>query len=119
MNQFRLLSCHVMLFAMLCVGPSLARADQADDAKATGTTPAATATPAATTTASASSTPTPKYPPFADVIKDFETVDGLIKLHHKGNRLLAELTSSQLNRDFIVLISIARGIGQAADCWAA
>ena len=32
--------------------------------------------------------------------------------HHKGNRLLAELNSSHLNRDFIVLISIARGIGK-------
>ena len=36
----------------------------------------------------------------------------MIKLHHKGTRLYAELSSSQFDRDFIVLISIARGIGK-------
>jgi hypothetical protein len=46
------------------------------------------------------------------VIKDFGSVDGLFKLHHKGSKLLAELNSSHLNRDFIVLISIAKGIGR-------
>jgi len=56
--------------------------------------------------------PKPKYPPYADVIKDHETIDGLIKTHKKGNRLLAELGSRQLNKDFIVLISIAKGIGR-------
>jgi hypothetical protein len=61
---------------------------------------------------STTSTATPKYPPFADVIKDSEQVDGLIRLHHKGTRLYAELNSSQFGRDFIVLISIARGIGK-------
>ena len=40
------------------------------------------------------------------------SIDGLIKMHRKGNRLLAELTSSHLNQDFIVLISIAKGIGR-------
>ena len=61
-----------------------------------------------------SSTPASKYPPFADVIKDAESVDGLIKLHHKGTRLYAELGHNHLDRDFIVLISIARGIGKGA-----
>ena len=36
----------------------------------------------------------------------------LFKLHRKGSRLYAEISSSQLNVDYIVLISIARGIGQ-------
>ncbi len=58
------------------------------------------------------SKPKSKYPPYADVIKDHETIDGLIKLHRKGNTLLAELGSGQLNKDFIVLISIAKGIGE-------
>jgi Met-zincin/Domain of unknown function (DUF5117)/Domain of unknown function (DUF5118) len=57
--------------------------------------------------------PKPKFPPYADVLKDAKSIDGLIKLHHKGNQVYAELSSSQLDRDFIVLISIARGIGEA------
>jgi hypothetical protein len=44
--------------------------------------------------------------------KDFEKIDGLIPMYRKGNRLLGELGGSQLNRDFIVLISIAKGIGK-------
>lgn len=56
----------------------------------------------------------PKYPPFADVMKEAKpTADpSLIKLYQKGEKLYAELNSSHFNRDFIVLISIARGIGE-------
>ena len=47
------------------------------------------------------------------MVKDYQAIDGLIRLHRKGNRLLAELSgSNMLNRDFIVLISIAKGIGR-------
>lgn len=55
-----------------------------------------------------------KFPPFAEVTKDAKAIadDSMIKMWHKGDRLFAELTSSQLNRDYIVLISIARGIGE-------
>ncbi|MGC3969061.1 MAG: DUF5118 domain-containing protein [Pirellulales bacterium] len=56
--------------------------------------------------------PASKYPPHTDVLKDFTPVDGLIRLYRKENRLLAELDSSAMNRDLIVLISIARGIGE-------
>ncbi len=56
--------------------------------------------------------PTPKYPSYADTLKDSQEVNGLIKLHRKGNHLYAEMPSSQMDRDFIVLISIARGIGK-------
>ena len=61
---------------------------------------------------SSSSTSKPKYPPHTEVLKEFKAVDGLIKLYHKDNHVLAELSPSQLNRDFIVLISIAKGIGE-------
>jgi hypothetical protein len=80
----------------------------ADTPAANGAAKPATAAPASAPAAEAK----PKYPPYAEVIKDFETVDGLFKLHHKGSRLLAELGPSQLNKDFIVLISIAKGIGR-------
>ena len=39
-------------------------------------------------------------------------IEGLIKLYHKDDKLFAEIGPRQLNRDYIVLISIARGIGQ-------
>ncbi len=52
------------------------------------------------TTAAPAATPAPKYPPFADVVKDSESVDGLIKLHHKGTRLYAELGSQSLGPRF-------------------
>ncbi len=67
---------------------------------------------ASSTTPAAAATPRPKHPPYSDVLKEFKAVDGLIKLHHKENQVYAELSSSQLNRDFIVLISIAKGIGE-------
>ena len=53
-----------------------------------------------------------KHPPFADVVGDAERIEGLINLYQKGNRLFAELTPGDLNRDLMVAIEIARGIGQ-------
>ena len=50
--------------------------------------------------------------PFAELIEDTKPVEGLIHLYRKDDRLLADITPSVLDRDFIVLISIARGIGQ-------
>jgi hypothetical protein len=111
MSKRFLSACYLLPLALICWGPALARGEEPKPAQAAPTTPAAAPAAAAPAAASAPATP-PKYPPYADVIKDFEAVDGLVKLHHKGNRLLAELTSSQMNRDFIVLISIAKGIGR-------
>lgn len=54
----------------------------------------------------------PKYPPFDQVLKDAKVHEGLIKLHEKEDRVYAELTNSHFNKEYIVLISIARGIGQ-------
>lgn len=56
----------------------------------------------------------PKYPPFGDLLGEAETVNGLIKMHRKDGRLFGEIMPGQLNRDFIVLISIARGIGEGS-----
>ncbi|MEO1496062.1 MAG: zinc-dependent metalloprotease [Planctomycetota bacterium] len=53
-----------------------------------------------------------KYPPVSKVLKDTDAIDGLLKLHHKDDKLFAELKSSDLNKDLIVLITIAKGIGQ-------
>jgi Met-zincin/Domain of unknown function (DUF5117)/Domain of unknown function (DUF5118) len=59
-----------------------------------------------------SAKPKSKYPPYEEVLKDTQKVSGLITLYRKDDRLLAELEPKNLNRDLIVLITIARGIGQ-------
>ena len=74
-----------------------------------GTGKADEAKPAA---AAAAARPKPKYPPFEEVTKDAQQYPGLITLWRKDDQLLAELGPQQLNRDYIVLITIARGIGQ-------
>ena len=54
----------------------------------------------------------PKFPPYAQVIGEAQTIGGLITLHRKDMRLLGEVSQGDLNRDFMVAIAIARGIGQ-------
>ena len=56
--------------------------------------------------------PAPKFPPYAQVIGESQTIPGLLTLHRKDSRLLAEISQADLNKDFIVAIAIARGIGQ-------
>ncbi|MGC4002409.1 MAG: zinc-dependent metalloprotease [Pirellulales bacterium] len=56
--------------------------------------------------------PKPKFPPFGMVIKDAKKIDGLIPLYRKDSQLFAEIGSSIQNKDLILIISIARGIGQ-------
>ncbi len=53
----------------------------------------------------------PKFPPFPTVTKDYKPIPGLLPLYRKEGSVLAEFTPQTLNRDFIVIISIARGIG--------
>jgi hypothetical protein len=63
--------------------------------------------------ASPAAPPKPKYPPYEEFLKDAEQKpDGLVKLWTKDDLLFAELGPRQLDRDYIVLITIARGIGQ-------
>lgn len=54
----------------------------------------------------------PKYPPLSKVIKDTKRIDGMLTLHQGDTKLLAELKPGDFDRDFMVLITIARGIGQ-------
>ncbi len=113
-------ACAVCL--SLSVFPSQLHADDPADTAAkeskavapvSATTPTAKpATPA--TTAKPKPAVKPKYPPHATVLKDFKTVSGLIPLYQKGTKLYGEISSSNFNKDFIVLISIARGISQGS-----
>src|SRR5262249_4110653 len=114
----------IFAFGLLFVLETTAFAADAPTTPATATPAtapaAAVAAPTAQESAGASSgdkdkaqaQPAPKYPPFADVTKDAKEVTGLINVYHKGTKLLAEIAPNLLDRDFIVLISIAKGIGQ-------
>ncbi len=49
---------------------------------------------------------------YEKLISGAKTTRGLFTVHQKGSRVYLELTRNDLNKDFIVLISIARGIGE-------
>ena len=87
-----------------------AKANQPQQQATTGATSGDAATPAAGATATAQ--PKPKHPPYHELLADSETIEGLIKLHRKDMRLYGELTPGDLNKDLIVLIAIARGMGE-------
>jgi hypothetical protein len=74
---------------------------------------ATTAEAAKPQTAAAAAKPKSKYPPYDQVLKDTQKISGLFTLYRKDDHLLAELDAKDLNRDLIVLITIARGIGQS------
>ncbi len=51
---------------------------------------------------------------YTALIKDAKVQTGLLKVFQKEGSLYAELTPANLNKDYIVLTSIARGIGQGS-----
>ncbi len=54
----------------------------------------------------------PSLPSHEIILKEAKPVEGLISLYRKENRLYAELSSSNYQDEYMVLIAIARGIGQ-------
>lgn len=47
---------------------------------------------------------------FDTAIKDLKKSDGLLPVYHKEQKLLIDLKNSNLNKDFLILTSIARGV---------
>ena len=56
--------------------------------------------------------PNPKKPSYDDLLGDARHVKGMIDLHYKDMKLYGELSQNDVNRDFLVAVAIARGIGQ-------
>jgi hypothetical protein len=54
----------------------------------------------------------PATPTYATILKDAKAISGLLQLHQKGNNLYVELMPSDYGHEYIVLISISRGISQ-------
>jgi hypothetical protein len=69
------------------------------------------AAPAAAKDAAAPAETKGGKPPFAVVLKDATKVAGLIPLWRKDDKVYAEFSDALLGKDFFVLTSIARGIG--------
>jgi hypothetical protein len=51
---------------------------------------------------------------YAALIKDAKTQAGLIKTHQKDGKVYFEISGGNMNKDYIVAISIARGIAQGS-----
>jgi len=120
MQTTQLTVARIVLTAVtLVLGPCMAaRADDApaktaeQQPKADTPAPPAQATPAKDAApADAKSDAKSNKPAFAVLLKDATRVNGLIPLWRKDDKVYAELTDSLLGKEFFVLISIARGIG--------
>src|SRR6188768_736880 len=57
-------------------------------------------------------TPAAAPPPYAAYLKDAPPIPGMITLYRKGNSLYAELGGGDYGTEYMVLISISRGIAQ-------
>lgn len=53
----------------------------------------------------------PPPPPFAAILKDAKEVTGVMTLHRRGENIVAELTPGDYGSEYMILISIGRGIG--------
>src|SRR5258707_7384980 len=51
-------------------------------------------------------------PPYAAILKDAPAIPGMVTLYRKGNSLFVELNPQDYGSEYIVLISISRGIAQ-------
>ena len=105
-----------LLFLVLGLGIAASTSAWADEDAAEEPAAESTASEEASPGASvaAESDEKPKYPPFEELVKEPKTSDGLIKLHQSKQRLFAEIEPGQFDKDFIVIISIARGISQGS-----
>ena len=54
----------------------------------------------------------PPPPPYAAYLKDAPPIPGMITLYRRGNSLYAELGGGDYGSEYMVLISISRGIAQ-------
>jgi hypothetical protein len=65
-------------------------------------------------TASSSSTSRDTPKPLSEVAPGTTQITGMITLHKHRNKLYAELTSANLNTDYLIAMAIARGTGASA-----
>ncbi len=120
MHIKRTMSRMMVVAGSVCMAVCLGGLGMAADAPAKADTPPPPAPAPATKDAAASKTDASadtkadsksNKPAFAVLLKDATKVNGVIPLWRKDDKVYAELTDSLLGKEFFVLISIARGIG--------
>jgi hypothetical protein len=94
-RPFRFVPVLGLFLALICSAPGLTQEKPAPDG------PKPEAAP-----------PKPTPPEHEMLLKDAQRVEGLIPLYRTETKLYAELTGSHYADEYLVLISIARGIGQ-------
>ena len=72
---------------------------------------AATSSPSSSASAKPAAAPAPAAA-HVRLLKDFKKVDGMIPLYYKGSQMYAEFSGSHYGPEYIILMSIAKGIGQ-------
>ncbi|MYC78429.1 zinc-dependent metalloprotease [Candidatus Poribacteria bacterium] len=70
------------------------------------------AQPATPTTQEASAKKKKEFEDFSKVTEDSKSYDGFFKLYQKKENLYCEIQPSQLDKPFLCMISVARGLGQ-------
>jgi hypothetical protein len=112
------LLCMAVLFAMDSVGVAdppveekaeTAADDQQDTASATS---GESSSKKKDSTASKTASGDKPKPAFSVLLKGAKIIRGLVPMYRKGPKLYAEISSANMDKDFIVIISIARGIGE-------
>jgi hypothetical protein len=108
-------SCLLAIFTFGLLDGSAGAADDAKPASTPEQTVSAEPSTAAKPTSSTEAKPTTTSSGSVShetVLKEAKSIEGLIPLYRKDNRLYAELSSGHFQDEYLVLIAIARGIGQ-------
>ena len=113
-SHFLCLLCIASLAVLIVSGGARADDKTAEPKAEEAATPSRPTTSSSTSSSSSSTTtkPTARAAPYAAYLKDAQERKGLFNMWYKGNKLYAELNSSHYSKEYLVLISIARGIGQ-------
>ncbi|MDP6553962.1 MAG: zinc-dependent metalloprotease [Pirellulaceae bacterium] len=101
--------------ALLSSGVSLSAQEPTDptsdkDKATAAATPTSTPKTATTTSSVASK---PSAPAHVAILKDAKAHSGMLTVYQKGSKLYGEFSGSDYSSEYIVLISIAKGIGQS------
>ncbi len=114
-KKFSLWTIQLLLVFALCpvlFANSTSASDKGPGAENADGTPVVVK-PAGTASTESPAATEPKLPEFSKFAPGATPLCGLLNLYQKKENLYAEFTSSHLNTDFIIIISIAKGIGEA------
>jgi hypothetical protein len=98
--------------ALLLGGVSLSAQEPTPGTDKTDTSVVIPTAPPKTATPSSAAVRKPTAPAHVAILKDAKVHTGMLTVYQKGSKLYAEFSGSDYSSEYIVLISIARGIGR-------